>query len=45
MSTDLESPPAFRMTQIPELPEDLKPAIREGYPDLKPLVLPGAPVP
>jgi hypothetical protein len=41
VSTDLESPPKFRLADIGDLPAEYKPVIREHYADLAPLVYEG----
>lgn len=41
VSTNLEQPPKFRILDVPDLSEEFKTIIKEGYPNLKPLALPG----
>ena len=44
VSTNLEQPPKFRILDVPDLSEEFKTIIKEGYPNLKPLALPGWPL-
>ena len=45
VSTDLESPPKFRLADIGDLPAEYKPVIREHYADLAPLIYEGSALP